>query len=111
MDNEFMGDIITTKEPSTIQIYYTNINGINPTHNHERLNLILDNMNNISADIIGFAEHNLDVSQSKLQYDLQSIVKKHIPSSRTIASTSPLKFPSAFKPGGCMTVIARNLHS
>ena len=110
-DNEFMGDVITTKQSSNLRIYYTNVNGINPNRNDERLNLILDNMNNISTDIIGFAEHNLDVSQSKLRYDLQSIVKKHIPSSQTIASTSPLKFPSAFKPGGCMTIITRNLHS
>ena len=65
-DNDFMGDITRTKCHSTLRIYYANVNGINPNHNHERLNIILDNMNSIEADIIGFAEHNLDVSQTKV---------------------------------------------
>ena len=110
-DNDFMGDITRTKCQTTLRIYYANVNGINPNHNHERLNMILDNMNSIDADIIGFAEHNLDVSQMKVRYDLQSLVKRHIPSSRTIAATSPMQFPTTFKPGGCMNIVARSLHS
>ena len=61
-NNEFIGNTPNTKSNTTLCIYYTNINGISPRHNYEQLNATLDNINNINADIIGFAEHNLDVS-------------------------------------------------
>ena len=110
-DFDFMGDTIHEKEEATIRIYCTNVNGISAQHQYEKFHSLLYNMNNLGTDIACFTEHNLDVAQPKIRYDLHKIVRRHIPSSRTIAATSPSKFPTPFKPGGCMNIIAKTLHS
>ena len=90
-------------------MYFANINGINTNYNYENFHPLLENMNTLKTDISCFVEHNLDVTQTKIRYDLQKVTKRHIPTSSTIATTSPTPFPSSFKPGGCMNIIAKTI--
>ena len=64
----------------------------------------------MDTDIICLSEHNLSTDQFKTRQSLQSIVQKHIPAARTITTTSPIKFSSQFKPGGCITILTRTIH-
>ena len=68
-------------------------------------------MNNLDADIICFTEPNLDTSQPKIRLDLHKTIQRHCPQSKILSTTSPLTFQSAFKPGGCLTIIRNSLHS
>ena len=111
-DNEFIGETTMVPKPKNItRIYYTNVNGISPLHQYEQFKQILDNITNLQTDIIAFAEHNLAVDQSKTRYDLTSTIKKHLPNSRTISSTSEIQFPTAYKPGGCLTIATSSIQS
>ena len=109
-DNEFIGDTLKNKTPSTFRIFYSNINGISAKNNFESLHMVLDSMNNLETDITCLAEHNLSTDQHNVRYKLHSIIKRHSPASRIITSTSPIEFPTSFKPGGCMNIITKSLH-
>ena len=111
-DNTFIGETtIVPKPPNTTRLYYSNINGISSFNQHEHFHQVLDNMTNIQADIISFAEHNLAVDQSQTRYNLISTIRKHLPNSRTITCSSEIKFPTAYKPGGCLQIITSTIQS
>ena len=61
--------------------------------------------------MISLAEHNLAVDQSQTRYNLISTIKRHFPNSRTIACTSEIDFPTTYKPGGCLQIVANTLQS
>ena len=65
-------------------------------------------MTNIQADIICIAEHNLAVDQSKTRFDLTNTIKRHLPNSRIVLTTSEISFPTAYKPGGCLQIITNS---
>ena len=110
-DDQFMGDILPTKQRNSIRLYYNNINGINYNNRFESLHPTLDNMNNLEADIICFTEPNLDTTQAKIRLDLHKTIQRHCPQSKVLSTTSPLTFHTAFKPGGCLTIIRNTIHS
>ena len=110
-DDLFSGErLITPKPNNTTHLYFTNINGISPYHHYEQFQQVLENMNNIQADIICFAEHNLAVDQHKTRYELRNTIKRHLPNSRTVSATSNITFPTAYKPGGCLQIITNTIH-
>ena len=111
-NNEFIGEETVTPKPNgTTRLYFTNINGISSYNQYEHLKMTLDNMTNLQADIICFAEHNLAVDQPRTRYDLINTIRKHLPNSRIVTTTSAIKSTTAYKPGGCLQIIANTIHS
>ena len=106
-DNEFVGDGLSPKTLESIRFFYTNINGISTFNKYESLHNTLDSMQNLQADFICLSEHNLSTDQHKVRFDIHTIIKRHLPASRTISTTSPIQFPTPFKPGGCMNIIEK----
>ena len=65
-DNDFLGEETTTPKPNGMpRLYFININGISSYNYYEQLKQTLDNMNQLQADILSFAELNLAVDQSR----------------------------------------------
>ena len=66
-------------------------------------------MSTLQADIISIAEHNLATDQSKTRHELFSVIKRHMPNSRALASTSNIQFPTRYKPGGCLQIVSSSI--
>ena len=111
-DNKFIGEETKAPKPNgTTRLYFININGISAYNRHEQLQQTLDNLNNLQADIICFAEHNLAVDQLRTRYDLINTIKRHLPNSRIVLATSDIQSPTAYKPGGCVQIITNTINS
>jgi hypothetical protein len=103
------GNLITTpKHKNNIRLFFNNINGIYTYSTWTQLQKTIKDINNLSIDIVGFAETNI-----KWDHRNEGIVWKafqqQYKSCNIATSSNSEKCLSQYQPGGTLTAITNNL--
>ena len=102
-DNKPMGDTFY-KEHENIRIWNINANTILTHNDYAELNELCLSIAEYNISIVGFQEINLDLLQQEIRNNITQVFKTHFNSVKLLFSTTPIKAPTAWKPGGTMLV-------
>jgi hypothetical protein len=85
---------------TTLRILSVNPNGFKYKQDWEFLDIILNGATSIGADIMCLSETNTEWGYRGVLVNLQNKLKTHLAQFRLARSQSPVKFDSAYQPGG-----------
>ena len=109
-DNTFIGDAIPPKSDSTFRLFYNNVNGLSHYDKYRTLHKTLDHLQSLQPDLLSFTEPNLAFEQTATRFDVLKVIKRHLPSSRLICSSSAIPSLSPYKPGGSMMISTKSIN-
>ena len=100
-----------TKPPSSIRIFYMNINGTDQTSDEHSLLQLCSSLKTKDVDVICLTETNIDWNKPHLVNQLQRTLQKTWPKQKIgfYTSTSDLQWASNHKPGGTAMALLNNL--
>ena len=110
-DNAFVGDYVHSKSKQSFRLFYNNVNGISHYDQYRSLHETLDTLQTLQSDTLCFTEPNLAFDQTSTRFDVQNIIKRHLPSARLISSSTPTQTSTPYKPGGCMQISTKAINS
>lgn len=104
--NEPWGDEVQDLQMGNIRIWSQNVNGISTSDNFADFVDVCDELKTNSASIICLQETNIDWLQYRPRARCEQILRDTFGKVRLITSTSSVKSPSFYKPGGtCMAIV------
>ena len=98
-------DWMENNKSGKLRILHMNTNGIASRNGYIEWEILLDNMDQIQADIFCFNETKIDTKQGQVQFDIRDRGKKvdrHLSLNMNSSNQSPATPKSIFKPGGTM---------
>jgi hypothetical protein len=105
--NHDVGHEFGAKPAGSFRIWDGNLNGLSARDNFTSLNNLCATLHSKQVDAIAIQEPNLDFLQAPIREAILKICKTHFEHARVVTSTTCIKAPSSWKPGGSLLLIVR----
>ena len=99
-DNDYVGDPLRKKDPNHTRILFGNVRGLSRDNKMDRMKDLMKDISMMSADIVGFAEINIDDSKPKVSHEIHDSLRANFEHYGCVSSTSSIPSENIFKPGG-----------
>jgi hypothetical protein len=103
--NAPVGHDFSAKRPGSFRIWDANINGLSAKEGYSALHDLCASLKTRAVDAIAIQEPDLDFLQAPVRDAILEICKAHFEYARVVTSTSCIRAPSLWKPGGTLLII------
>jgi endonuclease/exonuclease/phosphatase family metal-dependent hydrolase len=102
--NDRYGDPFT-KDHNNTRIWFNNINTLSATNDFEELHELCTELLEYDVGIIALQEPNVDFTQYRLRDQCLKILHEHFGMVHMVTSSSSIRAPNAWKPGGTLLAV------
>lgn len=106
--NETWGDILTTKQPNSLRIYFQNVNGLQPTPTWDKWKEVLSELFRNEVDVAGLVETNINWTPIRSR-QANILLRKQFGNGTMINATSDEPSSSVYKQGGTSLLLTGNI--
>jgi hypothetical protein len=103
--NEPVGHNFSAKSPGIFRLWDGNLNGLSAKDNYTSLQDLCATLKTRHVNAIAIQEPNLDFLQAPIRDKITKICKSHFEFARIVTSTTCLRAPSVWKPGGSLLIV------
>jgi hypothetical protein len=103
--NQPVGHDFKSKAPGSFRLWDGNLNGLSAKDKYAALNDLCVTLKNRHVDAIAIQEPNLDFLQATVRDAITDICKSHFDFATVVTSTTCIKAPSTWKPGGTLLIV------
>jgi hypothetical protein len=102
-----IGNLITSKLPTSFRLFLKNVNGIYKANSREEWKIFSKHASTLKLDVVCMTETNLNWNQ-KLQYNAQSLSQRNTKNCQLSVSSNNTNGFGYYQPGGTATAILGN---
>ena len=95
-DNDYVGDPLRKKDPNHTRILFGNVRGLSRDNKMDRMKDLMKDISMMSADIVGFAEINIDDSKPKVSHEIHDSLRANFEHYGCVSSTSSIPSENIF---------------
>jgi hypothetical protein len=103
--NDPVGHTFRQKSLDSFRIWSANVNGLSAKDNFAALHDLRATLKIRGVDCIAIQEPNLDFLQAKIRDKIKTVCCQHFGVARLVTSTTCIKAPTSWKPGGRMLIV------
>jgi hypothetical protein len=105
--NDPMCHDFRSKSPGDFRLWSGNVNGLSAKNGYSALEDLCASLKSRHVDAIAISEPNLDFLQAPTREAILKICKSHFEYAQVITSTTCIRAPSTWKPGGTLLIVVK----